>query len=388
MENRREWITGPKVSPLVINTTNAATGGVETSAPEATLAHAETDWVSQLSQELQSYHKNGMIQLGHIAFGQLDAKEALLAGPLMGTTKNMAEGTRRIGVVDLAGTYGIGKTAMTNEYWRLFEGFTPEDVAIIETDAELQPMRVGGGQVVDNLKIDNGDGTTSNRQEVHVIEGLVEPHHKIIRVPEKSRINYAAMPMLFDVAEYGIIQTSAGRIPLPEAVLMLNDFNSSDRKTVEVLSAAGQSRSDMLVVLDHDDNKLSTEDRRRLRNDDTPNPGEVISIVTLEKLNEWQSRLDQMNLPDSIDGYADSLIQSAKSKLESVHEIDEGFRLHRQVGRLTKILSLFEGEAIPDKIHADKALKFVVATRLGGLSKRNLGKVVDTFTDDVIKATH
>jgi MoxR-like ATPase len=194
--------------------------------------------------------------------------------------------------------------------------------------------------------------------------------------------------MLFDVAEYGIIQTSAGRVLLPEAVLMLNDFNSSDRKTVEVLSAAGQSRSDMLVVLDHDDSKLPVEDRRRLRNDDTPNPGLVTPIVDLEQLNRWQSRLDQMRLSDSVDDYADKLILTAKQKLEEAHQIDEGFRLHRQVGRLTKILSLFQGESKPEAEHARRALKFAVATRLGGLSKRNLGEVVDSFVEDVIKAAH
>ncbi len=345
-----------------------------------------------LADEVHKFYVDGMAQFEHIAFGQTEAKKAILAGFLMGTTKNMEPGTRRIGVIELAGTYGIGKTALNKEIHRLVKGFTRADVARIEADAELEPMSIGGGEIVDIVKKSNSEGILSEEETIHVIRGIIRAHHKIIRVPEKSRINYAAMPFLFDVAEEGIIQTSHGPVELTDTVLMLTDFNSEDRKTVQVLSAANQSRSDALVVLHDADDKLTYEQRRDLRNDNTPDPSLVEHIVDPETLSRWQSLIDELDLPDDVDLYADRLISKAKELFKiDKYDIKEGYRIHRQVGRLTKIFALFDKKAEATTDHVDKAIKLVAGTRLGGLSEmylddNDLGELIDTYTDELLEA--
>jgi MoxR-like ATPase len=204
------------------------------------------------------------------------------------------------------------------------------------------------------------------------------------------------MPALFDVAEYGKIQTSAGPVPIPRGILMLNDFNTEDRKTVQKLSAAGQSRSDILVSLDYEDEKFDATDLKSLINDNTTNPALAQTIVNDAELERWQAGIDRLDLsddgPNSIADYVVSLVKSTKRLLKiEKYDVLEGLRMYRQVGRLTKIRGLAEGKYEAEGKHAEDALSFVAPTRLGGIAPedgKEFGKFVDELTKEAIRKAY
>lgn len=339
----------------------------------------DQNWYIQLSQDLSKYYQDGIKQFENIAYDQLDAKTGVLAAPLMGSNMN---GTHRVGTIDLAGTVGTGKTTIAEQVWRLY-GLTPEDVAEIPTDAELSPIRLTGGSIPDTISVVDTEGNERTETRTHIIDGIIKPHHKIVHIPEKSRINYEALNALFDISEYGHIKTSAGRVALSGAVMVIGDFNPEDKKTTNPLSTALQSRTDILVAMD---DQLKPENRRKLRNGEFPNPNEVKPITSLEQIAGWQAGIDRIVLPDHLDDYADRLVETAIEKLKQERlDIHEGSRMHNHVGRASKILALFSGGRF-NSTHVEKALRYAVGTRLGAIATRDLARDIDLFTADVIQS--
>ena len=318
-------------------------------------------------QLAQSYYEGGMEQLGNVLYDENMAKKAALVGLVVGT-------------VMFSGVPGGGKTTLANNLQRIVSDIDTDDVSRIPTDAELQPIRLVGGETV--IETDETiNGARSKKSSTHTIEPIVKPNTKIIFADELTRINPLAINALLEAPEEGALTTTSGRVALDSLMLLISTMNPAEvHQATFKVSAAYASRNKVGAVMGHD---LSQSSKRQLINGTKPNPSSAKPVIDTEGLLKIKGAASSIIMPDQLNDTAVQTVDRAIAEYKSQYGIDETSRLYGQLGQVTKVLGLFSGGQ-PSVEHLREAMRLSAAARLGSLvTTENVEKEISNFVDKV-----
>ncbi len=323
-----------------------------------------------LTHDAIKYFKTGMEELDqNVLVGEPLAKAAILIG--MATRQNVV----------LSGVPGGGKSTLANSVHRLVSDVDPANVVMIPGQHDLTANQLVGGEVVIEKEIDD----TSEKHK-STITGMVQPTTQILRLGEPDRAPAHALQSILPVMEEREIQTSAGRVALPNLISVIASMNPSEsRESTFKISNAMASRFGVGAIMGETGDVDYRKDMNRKVRAFKGNPAEVKPITSSAQLAQLRPYL-----ADTAIGFAESdridelAIHTADAlKEHNITETDR--RITKQLEANAKALGGLRNEnQTVAEVDLQDSVRLVVAARLGALNNLN-GDSVRSIAADIIQ---
>ncbi len=149
----------------------------------------------------KTFNDRGMDALAPVLLGERVAAMAVLTTAVLGKT------------VSLFGIPGGAKTTLGRDAYRIIDGVSAADVAVIPSQADLKPQQVIGGWVGTERTVDDAEGSRTEKTGTR-IKGLVQPNTKWIFANEYNRTAPHAVGALLEVLENNTLENSEGTFKL------------------------------------------------------------------------------------------------------------------------------------------------------------------------------
>jgi len=328
-----------------------------------------------LQIEAKDFGIEGSRQLGHLIIGEEAAKRALLVSALL--RENAL----------LAGRPGGGKSELSGNFYRIVEGVSRGEVAMVPSDAELSSSRLVGGKMTSTKEITRGGFTDIEKSTVD-IDALIDEKTVFIWADEINRVNPYALNQLLRAFENGELSTTAGIVELTRFVMAISTMNPSENSQgTFALSSAQASRHARGAILGY-----NTDQKRRDIVDKIvfenwqPTPDQMKSVISTERLlalGDWVvngvavSRTDADRLVDLIITANDTL------RDEGIEEADG--RMAKQITRGAKGFAAIDGEISVNENSINESVKATVVGRLAALKRKSSQEIYE-IADSIVKS--
>ncbi len=300
--------------------------------------------------DAQNYMTNGNAGFDHVVYDERRAKKALLIGLVLRTA------------VSLSGAPGGAKSRLARHALDGVADASPEDMAIIPPDAELQPIQVVGGVVETSKVIENGDETTRTERVMNRVAGIVRSTHKGIWIDELPRISPWAVNSLLGAPEERELKTTAGIVPMEDLLITVSTNNVAETRQASFkVSTAFATRNMLGVIMGGD---LSENNAINLAQGIKPNPNNMEHFTETAQLQRFREAIEQSRLPEDVAKYTYQVVKAAKAFMVENHNIREENRMFEQVGKVARALALFKGQVATNE-DVGEALNFVLGSRFG-----------------------
>lgn len=331
---------------------NPATNGNGANLGRIPTHLAEYD-IDMTGQAINFYNRAMHELEEHVIKGDVAAKTALLTGWVIG--KN----------VILVGEPAGGKSTLANNFHYLFEGIGPEDIALIPGEHDITAKEIVGGIVSQTIREDGEE-----YEKISVIEGLVKPTTKALRLEEPNRMPQHALQSLLPAMENRWLETTAGRVYLPGLRVTAATMNQTEsRQSTFRLSNAMASRFNIGAIT----GVTGDAEARSAMFDATdgfePTPEDMTKIADMEFLDELRDYvLDTAEPADIRERRKELTFRTADAmREEGIKEADRRFQIH--IDEVARALGgLRNAEHAVKEGDLNDAVRLVVAARLGALS--------------------
>ena len=302
----------------------------------------------------QQFREEGMAETAKMILGESEMRAALLIAIVARTA------------LLLAGAPGGGKSVVGGNAWRLFIDVDEQDFATIPYDSNLQEKELVGGSITSNKTIQRSNGDSyeeSNERSVTNIDALITKNTIGIFADELTRINPFALNALLSAPEERRVRTNAGIVELPKFQVMISTMNPSEsREATFPVGLALASRHAVGAIAGND---LTFEGANALQQGKIPNPELVKPIATLRQLDILRDTVDTMILPVNNARSRFERVELAASLLKQSVGVTEKGRLHVQIGKVARVLALFQGNDKVGEVDFNQAIRFAMASRIG-----------------------
>ncbi len=323
--------------------------------------------------EAINYHTMGIEQLDQVLYGEKHAKEAALTSLISGTN------------LIYTGLPGGGKTTLARSIYLLVEDIDRNEVAVVPALPDLKAAQLVGGKVEHEKVAIDEQGHQKTETVTTVIDGLIKPSTKYIRIDEMNRVNPLALQALLPVLETGELETTAGIQTVDKLNLIVATMNPSEsRQSTFTISDAMASRFTAGAMLGE---KGTVEERIELDKSVRAFKGnqEAISpVVTAAGLIALKNYVETTAVDSATDHKISQITIRANEVLEQykIHETDR--RIGLQIAENARTLN-----SIRDRDHTVReedlvdAVRMVLVARLGALKRIN-GTDIDSKVNQIV----
>ncbi|HVV66855.1 MAG TPA: MoxR family ATPase [Candidatus Saccharimonadales bacterium] len=317
-----------------------------------------------------NFYNDSMRDLNaHLIKGEEAAKTALLAGLVLGRN------------VLLVGEPAGGKSTLANNFHHLIEDIDSEDIALIPGEHDITAKEMVGGVVTQKIRDDEGE-----YEKVSEIEGMITPDTKVLRLEEPNRMPQHALQSLLPALENRWLETTAGRVELPNLVTTVATMNPTESKQSTFrLSNAMASRFNLGAVMG------APEDieARRAMLDATdgfePNPSAIKPRADIAHLDALKDYVLATAEPSDIRERRLELTLRTADAMRKVGIKEADPRFLKHISEVSRALAgLRNGNHTVEEGDVDDAVLLVIAARLGALStfgSAEIGQIHDSITE-------
>lgn len=347
-----------------------ATNGIDLSVVPTDLAERE---IGMTGQAINFYNRAMGELENHLTKGEEAAKTAVLLGLVV-----------RANVI-LVGEPAEGKSDLANNYLYMIDGVDPRDQATVPHLAgqhDIQAKELVGGEVVQKIREDGEE-----YERVTTIEAAVTPAAKSLRLEEPNRMPQHALQSLLPALENRWLETTAGRVPLPELRSVVATMNPSESKQSTFrLSDAMASRFSIGAVMAtprHDEQ--ARRERLEAIDDFELTPEDMKKLADGEFLDKLREHVLSTAEPADVKDRRIELTMRTADTLREEANIREGdARYLKHIQKISRALGgLRNAEHVVKEGDVDDAVLFVIAARLGALTtldSAEIGEIHDSIT--------
>lgn len=277
----------------------------------------------------------------------LDNERAVTAGPLgaMATTPVHTQGDGEIesydvgtnkGTLLFVGEPALGKTTLMDGLFRAF-GYAAED--IVKIPRTLPPQRLTGFWLPDGW-----------------VTGILQPHHKAVRLDEANRMSLDLANEMLDIADGGFIVSDERVVLLQALRLVVSTINPTEtRQATMPYLAAMASRNDVGVAL----NPLSESSAQKLVRTRT-RPSDVPQIIDDDQMDRLSLAADTRLIPEDFSGIITRYAYRARDLLRQRFNLGENSaRMVEQISKLVVSLYVLDGRLPDASSYAKRVLGYM-----------------------------
>ncbi len=270
-----------------------------------------------------------------------------------------------------SGSPGGGKTLYAVNLYRLFEDVSREESVNIPIDPYLTAKELVGGTISSTryLQVEqDGRITDSKEKRETIVDPMITPQTKLIVGDEATRMPSEIRNALLSIPEEHVLRTTSGTVELPEFQSMVSTMNPAEMQDATVpMGSADVSRHMVGAIVGND---RTMEDEIKLQDGILPDLNSVKPVVSIRQLVLMRKTVDTMRLPKNNAESRVTRVRKAEQLLnENYPRISEKGRMHQQVGRIARILAIFDGTGIVSEKAFNQGIRFAMASRIGAMER-------------------